>query len=778
MRDHLAPELRGLVRRTVALLGEVIRRELGEGAYRRIERVRRTMSALRGRDPAYVTRVLGRELRALERLDRRERADFARAYTLMLELMNACENAYRGHRIRRRVMPAEGRVPDSIIYVLTAHPTEARSPQNIAVFHEILRLLMRVLERPEKALLPPDLEALRNWIEVAWKSSVARVRKPRVQDEAEHVYSTLLREETLAPLLSASRELAPVYVRSWVGGDKDGHPGVDERAFVDSLQLSRQRLLAFTRPRLEAILASARSIRSAELVRRVRALERELRGLRAIAPGDGRRVARARAALRHLVARYLAELGAPHPALSELRQLVWAFPGFVVPLEFRESSDLIVEAACGGNPAISRMLARLAAVSRGGQPRWYVRGLIISMAGSLAHILAAARLVRRRLGSLSIPVVPLFEQSAALNAAPGIVSGMLATPAIRRALARDWDGYLEVMLGYSDSAKESGVLPSRLQIARTMGRLDRLCRRAGVKPVFFQGSGGSVDRGGGTVREQTAGWPAGALRNYKVTLQGEMIERSLASPEITRGQIERIVEAVSASMALAEAARGGARDSAPEVLAFAARVAERYRATVASPDFLEVVERATPYPFLDVLRIGSRPSKRAARLSVPGLRAIPWVLCWTQTRVLFPTWWGVGSAWEQASRSERRALARAYRRDPRFATFVRALGFTLAKVELPVWRHYLEQGGFSPREVDAVADEFARELRGATAFARAVTGRRNLLAWRPWLEESIFLRSPMIHPLNLLQILAMRDGDAELLRITVTGVSSGMMTTG
>src|SRR5690606_29128167 len=103
-----------------------------------------------------------------------------------------------------------------------------------------------------------------------------------------------------------------------------------------------------------------------------------------------------------------------------------------------------------------------------------------------------------------------------------------------------WDGYLEIMVGYSDSSKENGVLASRRMIAEAMHGLDRLCKARGVTPLFFQGSGGSVDRGGGSIPEQTAWWPSGALRNYKVTLQGEMVERSLATPQITRRQLERI----------------------------------------------------------------------------------------------------------------------------------------------------------------------------------------------------------------------------------------------
>lgn len=762
---HLPPELRQLVHDCVAILGEVIRSELGEKAFMRIEGTRRQMRKLRETTTAGAVRALRRELRKLEALSPPERRDFARAYTLMLELMNACENAYRAHRIRSRNLPLPEERPQAIIYVLTAHPTEARSPESIWVFHQILPLLARLLER---GLAEPHLRSqLRHWIGLAWKLPVVRERKPRVEDEAVHIYSTLLRDEILAAILAAGQELAPVFVRSWVGGDKDGHPAVNERVFLTSLTLSRRELLRFAERRVREAQDSARILGAGSLLLLCHRALAETHPLRTVLPGDAVRLVRFRKTLRELTGAYSRELGALHPALSELRQLFRVFPALVVPLEFRESSDML-EA-----PPISRMLGMLAEVSRRCDPRWYVRGFIISMAESFEHVRTAARLVRERLGELTIPVIPLFEQEKALRDSPEIVRQMLKDRELRTALKKYWGGYLEVMVGYSDSSKQSGVLPSRLRIAEAMHAIDERCRDERVTPLFFQGSGGSVDRGGGSVAEQTAWWPAGALKNYKVTIQGEMVERSLANPEITRGQLERITQSAGRWPEAATQAMPGSE----ALESFANRVASRYRSMIHSPELLEAVELATPYSDLDVLRIGSRPTKRAGKLSVEGLRAIPWVLCWTQTRVLFPIWWGVGSAWAESNGKERRELIRVYADDPLFSSFMRALGFTLAKVELPVWRMYLERSPLPRPTREKLWEEFISEYERALTFTCAVT-RTELLSWQPWLRESITLRSPMIHPLNLLQILAIEQRDSELLRLTVTGIASGMMTTG
>lgn len=773
--SSLSASLRDLVHETVALLGQVLKNELGTAEFRKIENLRTRMTKLRGSSTRTTQKILSRELKKLQMLKVSQRHDIANAFTLMLELMNACENAYRSHEIKRRVFRKPAVVPDSIIYVLTAHPTEARSRENIWIFHQILKQLTMILERPDSTLTEADKKQLIHHLEIAWKISVVRKRKPRVQDEAEHIYSTLLRDETLRTLLECQTELVPIYIRSWVGGDKDGHPGVNEKVFRDSLTLSRQGILDFVKRRLLEVRGTLHQVSdSKKIINHISNFEKSLLQLRHVNPGDAKGILRLKKEFKDLCQYYEKIIHELHPSLGEIKKLWHIFPALVVPLEFRESSDILMQSPSGKGLAIFRMLKALARFSRGGDPKWYVRGFIISMASELEHMQIAARLTKLALGKVCLPIIPLFEQLGALTHAARITSSVLKDPTLSRALKTHWDSRFEVMLGYSDSSKESGVLQSRLAVAETMHTLDSFCRRHHVTPLFFQGSGGSTDRGGGSVQEQTAWWSTSALRNYKVTVQGEMVERSLANPEITRGQLERITQSAGDWKKAADR-------HLPKIQAlddFAAKVATSYRGQVASNEFLKVVEHATPYPFLNLLKMGSRPTKRSKKLSVEGLRAIPWILCWTQTRLLFPTWWGVGQAWSQTGKKDQTQLIRAYRSHPLFATYIRALRFTLAKVEIAVWNLYLEQSGLEPSMIQKFQHDFEKELQGAKTFVRAILGHHELIAWRPWLQESITLRSPMIHPLNLLQIIAMKQNDAVLLRLSVTGISSGMMTTG
>jgi phosphoenolpyruvate carboxylase len=275
-RNPLDPALRELVHQSVGLLGEVVCRELGKEAFLRIEAIREKMRLVGSADEQDAYRVLKRELTSLRRLSGPERRGIAKAFTLMLELMNACENAFRSRQIRNRVIPVSKTKPDAIIYVLTAHPTEARSPQNIWVFHTILRILTDILERPNSQLTTIDRQALKHALEIAWRLPIVRNRKPKVRDEAEHIYSTLLRDETLRTLLKTSEELAPVYIRSWVGGDKDGHPGVDENTFLESLQLSRRGLSTFCLKRLGEVKKVLQILKEHGVLESVHSLESRL----------------------------------------------------------------------------------------------------------------------------------------------------------------------------------------------------------------------------------------------------------------------------------------------------------------------------------------------------------------------------------------------------------------------------------------------------------------------------------------------------------------------
>ena len=753
----------------MACLGEVIERELGKKAYLRIELIRKRMASIRASKSEKVNEVLRLTLSDLQHLSSVERIDFATSYTLMLELMNSCENAYRTYRLKKnQPVSHPSRYPmEAIIYVLTAHPTEARTTQNIAIFHKIQEFLIHELEQPSRL----DRERLKSLLEIAWRVPLVRHRRPKVEDEALHIYSIALRKENLDMILSVGSTAVPIYLRSWVGGDKDGHPFVDEYSLAKSLGLSRLFIYRYARSCIEDLGGLLELFSEKKWHQRLRTLKVQLSKLREVDAGDGGRVLQFRKAVHAFKLQYENEFGPSPLPLQRLRQLLHVFPGLVIPLELREDSGLLSKRP--KMPAIERMLMKVASLSKGGDPRWYAQGFIVSMTEKIEHLELAAALVKKTLGGLKIPIVPLFEQKKALSGSAAFVKALAQKPQFRKALQTTWNRQVEVMLGYSDSSKEGGVLPSRIEVSNAMRELDQVCKKLKIKPVFFHGSGGSVDRGGGPVEDQLSSLSRGALQLYKATIQGEMVERNFASPEIAQSQFLKIARTAEKIMQAKPVPQNNA-----ELDAFAKLIETRYRETVASPVFLKGVEHATPYRFLSQLKIGSRPTKRAGVISVSGLRAIPWILCWTQTRVLFPTWWGVGSAWESLTNLQKQNLKKDYQQNPLFRSYLHALGFTIAKVELDVFHFYISQSDLSPDEQKEYEESFKNEFNKVKAFYAAITGKKDPLWFRPWLGESIEVRSSMIHPLNLLQIIAEKNKDLPLLRITVTGIASGMLTTG
>ena len=465
----------------------------------------------------------------------------------------------------------------------------------------------------------------------------------------------------------------------------------------------------------------------------------------------------------------------PSPRLEEIKRLLWIFPAMVVPLEVREDSEVVAEALVSKTPlAIEKMLIMLKDISNGHDAKWYVRGFILSMVESHTDIINGHKLISKVFNSYKIPIVPLFENEKALVNAKSILTELFELKKnIPKQHLQLWGGRYEVMVGYSDSSKENGVFPSRFLISNALKVIEKTLRSYKLTPVFFHGSGGSIERGGGSIKEQTRWWPKSALNIFKATIQGEMVARNFGDEKIFSSQITKI--AGQLSLAKKEGNKGK-----PDILLkhFSNLIRENYSKTIADPDFKKVIDSATPYSFLSHLKIGSRPSKRATGGDSLKLRAIPWILCWTQTRVLFPTWWGVGSAWEEFSKDEKNIFKNEYQNNPLVSSFLNALGFTLAKVELGVWKIYLSQSKLSKSKQEEVYKAFESEFNRSVKFFKAVTKKNELLWFRPWLQESINFRSPMIHPLNLIQLEALKRGEINLLSDTVTGISCGMLTTG
>lgn len=759
--------LQHLVYWAVDILGQAISDEFGTTTFKEVEKLRKHMKKIRGLEPNLVHQSLRKQSANLRKASTQRLSEIAHSYGVMLELINRCESAYRVSRLEDKDAQDVSCRPHAIIFVFTAHPTEARSEVTLEVFRSIQLLLQDVLAQKKSGE-----EELYHLLKLVLKVPMGKNEKPTVEDEAKHIFNTVLRQDILQEQVDLKKREIIVHFRTWVGGDKDGHPGVDEKTMLKSWQLSRQDLLKYISQKIEIVQKHFAYVDDNKKV--FVKVKKYLKDLERIRMSDGARVVRLAREFKSLEKSYQKIVGAVSPDLSDIINLLWLYPALVLPLEVREDSELVHEALKNRRAAISRMLTALKQISDGHDPKWYVRGFVLSMVESEKDLLAGHELCTKHLGRYAIPVVPLFENAHALVNGVAILKAYFKKkPTVISHHQKMWSARFETMVGYSDSSKESGVFPSRWMIRKALIEIDSYLRKVKLTPVFFHGSGGSVERGGGSIKEQTQWWPKSAVDVFKATTQGEMVARNFSSPHILRSQVEKIAGQSARTPAKVET-----KEERKLLDKFSDMVATRYRQTVASDEFFDVIEKATPYHYLNVLKIGSRPTKRQTGADRRKLRAIPWVLCWTQTRVLFPTWWGVGHAWNQLSDGEKSRMRDLYRRNDLLSTFCKSLGFTLAKVELGVWHTCLDHANLDRKTREAVYLAFVTEYEAARDFLKSVTGEQDLLWHRPWLGQSIYFRSSMIHPLNLIQLEALRRKDDNLLRETVTGIACGMLTTG
>lgn len=336
----LAVELRSLVHESVALLGHVVKHQLGEKSFHRVELIRQQMTQLRRQSDQKSKHALDELSLRLLGLNAKERYEVAHSFTLMLELMNTAENAYRSYRLSQRqnqshnqrsVKNRKEKKPASITYVLTAHPTEARAPKNIAIFHEIQKLLIGILENTEPGqkvvLTAPMKNDLVHLLEIAWRTQIVRQRAPKVKDEAEYIYSQVFRENVLFALMDANDGEVTFKLGSWVGGDKDGHPGVDEKTMIQSLTLSRNHLLNLVSQLLVDVRKTVELMGRSPLIKSISKLQAELKNSRVLKTNDIKKVRRTHVLFLKLQKEYQAQFGSLHPQLRRIDQIFILFPG-------------------------------------------------------------------------------------------------------------------------------------------------------------------------------------------------------------------------------------------------------------------------------------------------------------------------------------------------------------------------------------------------------------------------------------------------------------------
>ncbi|MDQ3486210.1 MAG: phosphoenolpyruvate carboxylase [Acidobacteriota bacterium] len=407
---------------------------------------------------------------------------------------------------------------------------------------------------------------------------------------------------------------------------------------------------------------------------------------------------------------------------------------------------------------------------------------VITMTSQASDILAVEYLQRAAGVSQPLRVVPLFETSTDLEHASAVLGRLLALEWYRARI----DGRQEVMIGYSDSAKDAGRLAAGWALHKAQEEVVDTCRTHGVAVTLFHGRGGSVGRGGGPTHLALMSQPPGSVDGtLRVTEQGEMIQALFGLPDIAQRTLEVYTTGTLEAWLTPAPPPPDAWRTRMDTLAATAK--DAYRATVYDdPRFLDYFHAATPEAELAELNIGSRPARRRQGSSVRSLRAIPWQFAWTQTRLLLGAWLGVEAALSAAiARGERDELRRMYREWPHFQSAMQLIEMVLAKADARIAAEYDRR--LVPDHLQPLGQQLRTRLASAIRCVLDVTGHTELLETNPVIRRSIDVRNPYVDPINLVQVELLRrvraDNTAagptrDALMITINGIAAGMRNAG
>ena len=632
-----------------------------------------------------------------------------------------------------------------------------------------------------------------------------------------------------------------IHFGSWIGGDRDGNPLVKPGCIRDALEMARTLILREYAQDVEALsdrLSSShrQTAISEELLKRLQHYEETIPDVH-LAWGPENKVESYRRFLSYMFHRLQKSIESPfaasgyynsaefekdllllqqslqthhgerlsHIYLGSVLRKVQKFGFQLYTLDIRQHARVHAQVlkelgpalrdepqSCEGKELIDTF--RAVADAKRTYPAESIRQYIISGAETEEDVLTVVRLAKlsgvQVSGSERDPglmPVPLFESIESLRAAANVMR-RLWMHADYSPLLDSWGRWQEVMLGYSDSNKDGGMLTSTWELYKTHRELHRAAEEHRVKLRLFHGRGGTVGRGGGPTHAAILAQPAGCFSGQiRITEQGEVLNWKYADPVLAEWNLELMIAAsLEAVTRTRETTQPEWEDAIEKMSEQAYRV---YRRDIAeNPDILEYFEQATPVNELDTARIGSRPARRSKGRKLEDLRAIPWVFGWMQSRHAVPAWFGIGDALETFSKARSgnepllKQMARSF---PIFSDLLRNVELGMAKADLGIARTYsglVKNPALRKRVFSMLEDEFFRTRR----MMLRVLGQRELLARNRVLARSIRLRNPYVDPMSLIQVELLRrkqqgEEKSELeypLGATINGIAAGLHNTG
>lgn len=405
----------------------------------------------------------------------------------------------------------------------------------------------------------------------------------------------------------------------------------------------------------------------------------------------------------------------------------------------------------------------------------------------LAIMLKEAGLIDSR--TARVQIVPLFETIEDLDNSRAIMTEFLSYDLVKNWIASKGH-YQEIMLGYSDSNKDGGYLASGWTLYKAQNDLTQTGEKHGIKITFFHGRGGTVGRGGGPSYDAITAQPFGSIKDrIRLTEQGEIIENKYGHKDVAYYHLEMLLSAsINRMVTQLLTNPDELEDFRATMDGIVAKSHQVYRQLVFdNPHFYDYFFEASPIKEVSSLNIGSRPAARKTITDISGLRAIPWVFSWSQNRMMFPGWYGVGSAFQEFIKQDAGNLAKLqhmYQTWPFFHSLLANVDMVLSKSNMTIAYHYAQLA--EKEEVRTVFHTILDEWQLTKNVILAIEGQEDLLAETPALKYSLALRLPYFNVLNYLQIELIKrlrhdelDEDYEkLIHITINGIATGLRNSG
>ncbi len=715
----------------------------------------------------------------------------------------------------------------------TAHPTELRRRTVRAHLEHISEELAHLESESERSAALTRVTAR---VEVLWGTLELQARNPTVHDEVVNGLHYLTSIAESLPALQADLEAAmtaefgagtpevtlPLKFSSWIGGDRDGNPFVTPEVTAETLQYhqtqARDRLredvkqlfavLSQHRDRVHVHLDSSapepwraelealhlklrtESVDAVPILERVRDSLVAAGQIRAASVFVEPVLVRARMFGTHLVALDIREFsGKIEIAVAELLLLGGVSSNYSKMTEPERMALLekeletrrpLLPIGASISEELNTVLEPLRVMNKHLETNPNAFGRYVISHGESASDVLEALILGREAGFTALDVSPLFETPHDLENCPEVMQALLNSRVYRQHLGTRVQ---EVMLGYSDSNKEAGFLAANWALYQAQERLAQLLSQAGVPYRFFHGRGTSIGRGGGPAARGIMAQPPGTIgAGLRLTEQGEALADRYASPELAKRNLEQLLYAIIVA---------AAQD--PEIVPLEWREAlntaalassQAYQALVFDPKFLEFFEAATPINEIASLRIASRPVRRPGKPTLDNLRAIPWVMSWTQNRATVPGWYGIGTGLAALEAQQAGLSAKLYQEWAFFRSLLDNAQMSLAKSDMGIFKRYADLSEQTEMR-DAILNEYAKSVN----LVKKAIGE-DLLESEPRLKRSIEVRNPYVDPIHIVQVELLRRYRAtptesaeratleRALLLSIQGIAAGLRNTG